>query len=110
MSSAFRVIVCAMCVQERLLSSWELVWHLCEVLYLENLPPGCLVLQLLEWIKWHSTHGDQLLSQVTNVWDAHQDYWTAVRLQLGLSSSCSGHCSADMVHQACIRDLGEVYT
>lgn len=83
MSSAFVVIVCVMCVQERLLSSWELVWHLCEVLYLESLPPGCLVLQLLEWIKWHSTHADQLLSQVTNVWDAHQDYWTTVSLQLG---------------------------
>lgn len=41
------------------------------------------MLQFLEWIKWHSTHADQLLSEVTNTWDAHQDYWTAVRLQLG---------------------------
>ena len=80
MSRRVHLCVCV-CVQERLLSSWELVWHLCEVLYLENLPPGGLMLQLLEWIKWHSTHADQLLSEVTNIWDGHQDYWTAVSLQ-----------------------------
>lgn len=29
----------------------ELVWHLCEVLFVEVLPAGCLVQQLWEWIQ-----------------------------------------------------------
>lgn len=28
----------------------EIVWHLCEVLYIETLPAGCLIQQLLEWV------------------------------------------------------------
>ena len=32
----------------------ELTWHLCEVLFIEVLPTGCLVQQLLEWVRWHS--------------------------------------------------------
>lgn len=29
----------------------ELAWHLCEVLFIELLPAGCLIQQLLEWIQ-----------------------------------------------------------
>lgn len=28
----------------------EIVWHLCEVLFVETLPAGCLIQQLLEWV------------------------------------------------------------
>jgi len=31
---------------------------LCEVLFVEVLPAGCLIQQLLEWVRWHS--GEQL--------------------------------------------------
>ena len=29
----------------------ELTWHLCEVLFIEVLPAGCLIQQLLEWVQ-----------------------------------------------------------
>ena len=47
---------------------------------MENLPAGCLIQQLLEWVKWHSHHMDSLLDAVTGKWDAHPKYWTAVCL------------------------------
>lgn len=41
----------------------ELAWHLCEVLYIEVLPAGCLIQQLLEWVRWHgSRHHTHLQS------------------------------------------------
>ena len=40
--------------QVSLYSMVELTWHLCEVLFIEVLPTGCLVQQLLEWVRWHS--------------------------------------------------------
>ena len=40
--------------QSHLYSMMELAWHLCEVIFIEVLPPGCLIQQLLEWVCWHS--------------------------------------------------------
>ncbi len=40
--------------QSHLYAMTELAWHLCEVIFIEVLPPGCLVQQLLEWVCWHS--------------------------------------------------------
>ena len=47
--------------QSHLYSMMELAWHLCEVIFIEVLPPGCLVQQLLEWVCWHS--GNKILEQ-----------------------------------------------
>jgi len=32
-------------------SGLKLVWHLCEVLFVEVLAAGCLIQQLLEWVQ-----------------------------------------------------------
>ena len=40
--------------QSHIYSMMELAWHLCEIIFIEVLPPGCLVQQLLEWVCWHS--------------------------------------------------------
>jgi nuclear pore complex protein Nup85 len=61
-----------------LFTSWELVWHLCEILYIERLPAGCLMQQLLMWVTWHSHHVDSLLAAVKGEWDVHPHYWDAV--------------------------------
>ena len=29
---------------------FEVAWHLCEILFVETLPQGCLIQQLLEWV------------------------------------------------------------
>lgn len=58
----------------------ELIWHLCEVLFIEVLPAGCLVQQLLEWVRWHAGQEDELLSGLLTVPqpEDHREYWRAV--------------------------------
>ena len=58
----------------------ELVWHLCEVLFIEVLPAGCLVQQLLEWVRWHAGQEDEILCSMLTAPqpENHQEYWRAV--------------------------------
>lgn len=58
----------------------ELVWHLCEVLFIEVLPAGCLVQQLLEWVCWHAGQEKELLHSVLTVAqpEEHPEYWRMV--------------------------------
>lgn len=58
----------------------ELVWHLCEVLFIEVLPAGCLVQQLLEWVCWHTGQEKELLHSVLTVAqpEEHPEYWRMV--------------------------------
>ncbi len=61
-------------------SMMELVWHLCEILFLELLPAGCLVQQLLEWIRWHGRREDESVRTILTHRqpDEHPSYWTEV--------------------------------
>ena len=52
--------------QSNLYSLLEVVWHLCEILFIEVLPAGCLIQQLLEWVRWHSTHTDGMIQVHTH--------------------------------------------
>ncbi len=36
--------------QIELYTMLETAWHLCEILFIETLPLGCLIQQLLEWV------------------------------------------------------------
>ena len=36
--------------QHHMYSALEVAWHLCEILFIETLPSGCLIQQLLEWV------------------------------------------------------------
>ena len=58
----------------------ELVWHLCEVLFIEVLPAGCLVQQLLEWVCWHAGQEKELLHSILLVAqpEEHPEYWRMV--------------------------------
>ncbi|XP_064393229.1 nuclear pore complex protein Nup85-like [Halichondria panicea] len=67
--------------QVTLYSLLELVWHLCEVLFIEVLPVGCLVQQLIEWVRWHSGGTeDELMSSILTSPSPgdHDDYWHAL--------------------------------
>lgn len=33
----------------------ELAWHLCEVMFIENLHAGCLIQQLQEWVVYNAS-------------------------------------------------------
>eukprot|EP00117_Sycon_ciliatum_P044290 scpid43655/ scgid31977/ Nuclear pore complex protein Nup85; 85 kDa nucleoporin; FROUNT; Nucleoporin Nup75; Nucleoporin Nup85; Pericentrin-1 len=37
----------------------ELIWHLCEIIFLEVLPVGCVMQPLLEWVRWHGHHAQE---------------------------------------------------
>ena len=58
----------------------ELVWHLCEVLFIEVLPAGCLVQQLLEWVCWHARQEEEVLRSVLMEPqpEEHPEYWRVV--------------------------------
>jgi len=39
--------------QASLYAMLELAWHLCQIIFLEPLPAGCLIQQLQEWVTWN---------------------------------------------------------
>lgn len=61
-----------------MLSKIHVLWHLCEILYIDILAPGFLVDQLLVWIRYQypditvDAHAMMLTKSVHN----HPDYWT----------------------------------
>ena len=54
--------------QSHLYSMMDIAWHLCEIIFIELLPPGCLVQQLLEWVCWHSGTYNIALLVKQEVW------------------------------------------
>lgn len=61
-------------------SIMEMVWHLCEVLWVETPTGGYCLQQLLTWVKWHFNDPDQLGQSVISSEDpySHSDYWPTV--------------------------------
>lgn len=58
----------------------ELVWNLCEILFLDVQPSGILLNQLLDWIRWHFPMFEMLAKEVIESDDptSHPSYWNAV--------------------------------
>ncbi|PIK46116.1 putative nuclear pore complex protein [Apostichopus japonicus] len=58
----------------------ELIWNLCEILYIENLPGGVILQQLLDWVKLHFTDADSLAAKIISEGEINisKDYWSAV--------------------------------
>eukprot|EP00111_Clytia_hemisphaerica_P017804 TCONS_00052656-protein len=61
-------------------SIMEMVWHLCEVLWVETPSGGYCLHQLLTWVKWHFNDPDQLGQDVMSSDDpySHPNYWTTI--------------------------------
>ncbi|XP_064637372.1 nuclear pore complex protein Nup85-like [Lineus longissimus] len=66
--------------QIQLLDMIELIWSLCEILFIDSAPGGMVLLQLLDWLKWHFTEGDKLAASVMRDEHPsdHDQYWPAV--------------------------------
>ena len=47
----------------KMMSNIEMVWHLCEILFLDSHPPGVLLNQLLSWIRWHLNHRSMIMAE-----------------------------------------------
>ncbi|GAB0090027.1 Nuclear pore complex protein Nup85 [Sergentomyia squamirostris] len=60
----------------------ECVWHLCEILFIDRVPSGMVVLKLLEWIRFHIPSAERMAAELLihgREADLHEDYWDVVK-------------------------------
>ncbi|KAM8724505.1 nuclear pore complex protein Nup85 [Acanthopagrus schlegelii] len=58
----------------------ELIWNLCEVLFIDAAPAGSLLLHLLDWVRLHKADVDEKAREVLQSESPaeHYDYWNVV--------------------------------
>uniref|UniRef100_A0A7N8XLC5 Nuclear pore complex protein Nup85 n=1 Tax=Mastacembelus armatus TaxID=205130 RepID=A0A7N8XLC5_9TELE len=66
--------------QVSILLAIELIWNLCEVLFIDAAPAGSLLLHLLDWVRLHKADVDEKAREVLQSESAaeHRDYWDVV--------------------------------
>ncbi|XP_052263142.1 nuclear pore complex protein Nup85-like isoform X2 [Dreissena polymorpha] len=66
--------------QMKIFNMTELIWSLCEILWIDVAPGGLVISQLLEWLRWHFTEGEQLFAEITREEfpDQHVTYWDCI--------------------------------
>ena len=63
-----------------LYAAMELIWSLCEILLIEELPPGVVLCELMQWCKTHFPIAYDLVAECSQSEEPakHQSYWKAV--------------------------------
>ncbi|KAL4240413.1 Nucleoporin nup85 [Mactra antiquata] len=58
----------------------ELIWSLCEILWIDVAPGGIMMSQLLEWLRWHFSEGNSLYTDIQREEqpEHHKDYWDCI--------------------------------
>ncbi|GAB6027247.1 Nucleoporin nup85 [Chamberlinius hualienensis] len=58
----------------------ELLWNLCEIIFIDIQPGGALLVSLLNWIRWHFPNCETLAKLVTESEDpsSHESYWDTI--------------------------------
>ncbi|XP_010872732.2 nuclear pore complex protein Nup85 [Esox lucius] len=66
--------------QVSILLAVELIWNLCEVLFIDAAPAGSLLLHLLDWVRLHKADVDEKARDVLQSESPteHQAYWDVV--------------------------------
>uniref|UniRef100_A0A8C1PM33 Nuclear pore complex protein Nup85 n=1 Tax=Cyprinus carpio TaxID=7962 RepID=A0A8C1PM33_CYPCA len=66
--------------QVSILLAIELIWNLCEVLFIDAAPAGSLLLHLLDWVRLHKSDVDTRAREVlqSDSPAQHQSYWDVV--------------------------------
>ncbi|KAI4566970.1 hypothetical protein R6Z07F_011221 [Ovis aries] len=66
--------------QVSILSAMELIWNLCEILFIEVAPAGPLLLYLLDWVRLHVCEVDNLSADVLGSENPskHESFWNLV--------------------------------
>ncbi|KAM4530139.1 nuclear pore complex protein Nup85 [Odontesthes bonariensis] len=66
--------------QVSILLAIELIWNLCEVLFIDAAPAGSLLLHLLDWVRLHKADVDEKARDVLQSESPaeHRDYWDVV--------------------------------
>uniref|UniRef100_A0A8C1LFV7 Nuclear pore complex protein Nup85 n=1 Tax=Cyprinus carpio TaxID=7962 RepID=A0A8C1LFV7_CYPCA len=82
--SNYRSVIRA-CMEElqqnvSILLAIELIWNLCEVLFIDAAPAGSLLLHLLDWVRLHKSDVDARAREVLQSESPaqHQSYWDVV--------------------------------
>ncbi|XP_068631814.1 nuclear pore complex protein Nup85 [Battus philenor] len=62
--------------------SIECIWHLCEILYIDNVPGDVILPFLLEWVRFHFPCHEQVAAQMLVALERgseeHPEYWDTV--------------------------------
>lgn len=62
--------------------SIECIWHLCEILHVDNVPGDIVLPFLLEWVRFHFPCHEQTAARLLEACERgsedHQDYWNTV--------------------------------
>lgn len=62
--------------------SIECVWHLCEIVYIDNVPGEIVLPFLLEWVRFHFPCHEQTAAKLLEACERgsedHKDYWDTV--------------------------------
>ncbi|XP_032033478.1 nuclear pore complex protein Nup85 isoform X2 [Hylobates moloch] len=68
--------------QVSILSAVELIWNLCEILFIEVAPAGPLLLHLLDWVRLHVCEVDSLSADVLGSENPskHDSFWNLVTI------------------------------
>ncbi|KAM9745787.1 nuclear pore complex protein Nup85 isoform 1-T1 [Menidia menidia] len=66
--------------QVSILLAIELIWNLCEVLFIDAAPAGSLLLHLVDWVRLHKADVDEKARDVlqSDCPAEHRDYWDVV--------------------------------
>lgn len=66
--------------QTAILLAIELIWNLCEVLFIDAAPAGSLLLHLLDWVRLHKSDVDEKAQAMLQCDSPthHQSYWHVV--------------------------------
>lgn len=66
--------------QVSILLAIELIWNLCEVLFIDAAPAGSLLLHLVDWVRLHKADVDEKAREVLQSESPaeHHDYWDVV--------------------------------
>ncbi|XP_055475365.1 nuclear pore complex protein Nup85 isoform X2 [Psammomys obesus] len=102
--------------QVSILSAMELIWNLCEILFIEVAPAGPLLLHLLDWVRLHVCEVDSLSADVLGSENPskHESFWnlvTVLVLQGRLDEArqmLSQEADADPSSAGVCRTLGEL--
>ncbi|XP_015266227.1 PREDICTED: nuclear pore complex protein Nup85 isoform X2 [Gekko japonicus] len=68
--------------QVSILSAMELIWNLCEIMFIEAAPAGPLLLHLLDWVRLHVCDVDNMVCDVLKSESPakHENFWNAITI------------------------------
>ncbi|XP_066471180.1 nuclear pore complex protein Nup85 [Tiliqua scincoides] len=68
--------------QVSILSAMELIWNLCEIMFIEAAPAGLLLRHLLDWVRLHVCDVDNMVCDVLRSESPakHENFWNVITI------------------------------